>query len=150
MDTQNNLKGCILVEPIWWQDPPEVTIKLSQDTLFSGPLLENRRMAFDSYLPGTKHRLSVELHNKKDSDTCLLTGKDKAVIVKQIEFFGIVSPRFVWSGLYRPDYPSHMQNQPEILQYHNYLGWNGIWYLDFTMPIFTWIHQVENLGWIYD
>lgn len=150
MDTQNNIVGSIVVEPIWWQDPPEISITLAQDILFSGPLTESKTVTFGCCLPDSKHRLSVEFHNKKDSDTCLLTGKDKAVIVKQIEFFGIVSPRFVWSGLYRPEYPTHMQNQPETLEYHNYLGWNGIWYLDFTVPIFTWIHKTENLGWIYD
>lgn len=150
MDTQNNLVGSIVVEPVWWQDPPEISVKLAQDVLFSGSLSENHLIKFDYNLPDTTHRLSVEFHNKKDSDTCMQTGKDKAIIVKQIEFFGIVSPKFVWSGLYRPDYPRHIKNQPEILEYHNYLGWNGIWYLDFTTPIFTWIHKTEGLGWIHD
>jgi hypothetical protein len=29
------------------------------------------------------------------------------------------------------------------------MGWNGRWELNFRVPIFTWIHQLENLGWIY-
>lgn len=96
------------------------------------------------------HRLSVAFSNKEDSDTDLVNKRDKAVVIKEIEFFGIHSPRFVWAGEYRPIYPPHMQDQPETLKYHNYLGWNGVWYLDFTVPIFTWIHQTEDFGWIYD
>ena len=32
----------------------------------------------------------------------------------------------------------------------DYLGWPGTWTLDFTSPVFTWIHQIQSLGWIYD
>jgi hypothetical protein len=96
------------------------------------------------------HRIAILLHNKTDLDTDLTANKDKAIVVKSIEFFGIQSPRFVWQGMYEPIYPAHLKDQPSVLQYSNYLGWNGIWYLDFDAPVFTWIHQIESLGWIYD
>lgn len=31
----------------------------------------------------------------------------------------------------------------------SYLGWNGMWKFQFEIPIFTWIHKLEGLGWIY-
>jgi hypothetical protein len=31
----------------------------------------------------------------------------------------------------------------------NYLGWNGEWVLPFEVPVFKWLHDIENLGWIY-
>ena len=88
-------------------------------------------------------QLNIEHYGKRDSDPTT------AVVIEKITFNEITSPKFVWEGLYRPNYPSHMTGDSE-LKYHNYLGWNGMWTLDFTLPIYTWIHQVENLGWIYD
>jgi hypothetical protein len=37
-----------------------------------------------------------------------------------------------------------------LLKNHTYLSWNGKWTLTFDVPVFTWIHRVQNLGWIYD
>lgn len=39
---------------------------------------------------------------------------------------------------------------PKFQTNATYLGWNGLWVLEFELPIFTWIHKLENLGWIYD
>jgi len=30
----------------------------------------------------------------------------------------------------------------------NYLGWDGRWFLDFSTPIYRWIHQRLDLGWL--
>jgi hypothetical protein len=88
-------------------------------------------------------RLSIEHVGKADLDP------STALIVEQIKFNEITSPKFVWAGIYSPNYPKHISGDPE-LKYHNYLSWNGVWNLDFTLPIYTWIHKVEDLGWIYD
>lgn len=91
---------------------------------------------------GTK-TLNIEHYNKQDSDPTT------ALIIEQIQFNEITDPKFVWAGVYRPNYPIHLTGDPE-LKYHNYLGWNGVWQLDFTIPIYTWIHKTLDLGWIYD
>lgn len=149
MATRHNIKGSITVDPVGYDDIwPEVSVMIDQKLLFSGELKTQTLIPLDVYLDNGNHSLSVCFHNKKDSDT--VPGKDKAVMIKEIEFFGISSPRFVWAGEYRPIYPSHMRDQPEVLKYHDYLSWNGVWQVDFTTPIFTWIHQIESLGWIYD
>ena len=88
-------------------------------------------------------QLAIEHHSKRDLDPTT------ALIIEEIKFDTITSPRFVWEGIYRPNYPKHMTGASE-LKYHNYLGWNGVWSLDFTLPIYTWIHKIEDLGWIYD
>lgn len=77
-----------------------------------------------------------------------------AVIVKRIELFGISDPKFVWAGVYRPNYPEPWFSQqtivpPAVLPQHNYLGWNGQWQLDFTVPVFVWMHRTLGLGWLY-
>lgn len=151
MATQNRVRGSIHLDPVWYDSAiPEVKIKLNQDLLFHDLVKVPLTVDFDRFYQNDKHRLSVEFLNKSDSDTNSEAGLDKAIVIKQIDFFGISSQKFVWAGNYRPAYPLHLKNQPEIIESQSYLGWNGIWYLDFESPLFTWIHQIENLGWIYD
>jgi hypothetical protein len=87
--------------------------------------------------------LKIEHFKKPDNDATT------AVIVKQISFFGIADPKFVWSGTYYPDYPEHYDNKISSLPGQGYLGWNGVYQLEFSVPIFTWIHQTLGMGWIY-
>lgn len=151
MGIQHNIKGSVSVEPIWYDDViPLVSVKLNDTLLFHGSINQVMSVDFDIRADAGRHELTVELHNKTDKDTIVETGQDKAVIIKEIELFGIKSPRFVWQGIYTPNYPEHMIDQPPELKGQNYLGWNGVWRLKFSAPVFTWIHQTENLGWIYD
>ena len=92
--------------------------------------------------------LEVVFMNKPDHDP------DMAVVIDQVEFFGISDPKFVWEGVYTPRYPEpwysqQLQKPAENLPQQNYMGWNGTWRLNFTVPVFTWMHGVLNLGWVY-
>jgi hypothetical protein len=89
--------------------------------------------------------LLIEHYGKTDDDP------STALIVEQIKFNEITSPQFVYQGVYTPNYPKHLlySNEGPTLQ-QNYLSWNGVWHLDFTLPIYTWIHKTLDLGWIYD
>jgi len=93
-------------------------------------------------------QLIVELLDKQDQE---------AVIIERVDFFGIQDPKFAWAGVYEPRYPEPwatqqidqgMELKPKLCP-HTYLGWPGKWTLTFTVPVFTWIHQTQNLGWIY-
>jgi hypothetical protein len=86
----------------------------------------------------------VQVHHvdKLDSDP------DTAVEIASVSFFGISDPQLVWAGVYAPAYPSHMTG-PELLPGQTYLGWNGTWTLEFSVPVFSWMHQKLNLGWLY-
>lgn len=91
---------------------------------------------------------TLEHFDKSDLDP------DTAVEIVSISFFDIEDPKFAWAGVYRPDYPALWHEQqdpmpPAELPGQTYLGWNGVYSLQFTVPVFTWIHQVQNLGWIY-
>jgi len=99
--------------------------------------------------------LIIELINKRDCDTELSKGLDKYLIIKSVVFFGIQDPRFTWAGTYRPDYPEPWYSQqsdppPAILTNQDRLSWNGRWVLEFETPVFTWMHRVLDLGWIYN
>lgn len=87
--------------------------------------------------------LKIEHFKKADNDATT------AVIIKSISFFDIADPKFVWAGTYYPDYPEHYTDKKPTLPGQGYLGWNGIYRLEFSVPVFTWIHQTLDLGWIY-
>ena len=88
--------------------------------------------------------IAVELLNKLDLDP------DTAIIVKSISFNGISNPKFAWQGIYYPQYPKHLADQPKSLPGQTYLSWNGVYRLAVTVPIFTWMHQTLGLGWVFD
>jgi hypothetical protein len=88
--------------------------------------------------------LLIEHYGKTDADPTT------ALIVEQIRFNEITSPRFVYQGTYYPTYPKHLLGSADVLYHQNYLSWNGVWRLEFTLPIYTWIHKTLDLGWIYD
>lgn len=102
-------------------------------------------------LAAGRHVLEIKHQHKEPHDP------STALIVKSIQLNGIVSDQFVWHGVYTPEYPEPWATEQRVqgidlaaaLPGNNYLGWNGTWRLEFTTPVFTWIHGVENLGWIY-
>ena len=89
-------------------------------------------------------RLTIEHYGRHDHDPTT------AVIVEKIRFNEITSTKFIYQGIYYPNYPKHLFGSIESIPHQNYLSWNGVWHLDFTLPIYIWIHKVEDLGWIYD
>jgi len=90
------------------------------------------------------NQVTVQVHHidKLDSDP------DTAVEIVSVSFFGITDPHFAWAGVYTPKYPAHLTG-PAELPGQTYLGWNGIWQLKFSVPVFGWMHQKLNLGWLY-
>ena len=94
-------------------------------------------------------KLQVKLLDKRDLE---------AVVIQQVSFFGITDPRFTWAGVYEPVYPEPWATeqsdagvilQPQLSP-HTYLSWPGTWTLIFELPVFSWIHNIQDLGWIYD
>lgn len=140
----------VLLRPVTNTRGPTVQIQFDQQQI-SVELTEPTWYKFETLgSADTSVTLEIEHYGKKDTDTDVKTGADVAVVVEEIKVNGISSPRFVWAGIYRPDYPPHLVDQPKELKYSNYLGWNGVWSLDIGLPSFTWIHHIENLGWIYE
>ena len=145
----------VSLRPIWHRDPPEINIGID-NTINRVTLSQAQTFRYDFTSSG-RSTIIIELLNKKDADTVPGQDLDKAVIIESVGFFGIEDPRFVWLGVYEPEYPepwaTEQRQQGIVLKQHltnhNYIGWNGKWTLTFTVPVFTWIHNVQNLGWIY-
>tara|TARA_R110000868_G_scaffold295331_1_gene555741 strand:- start:1003 stop:1431 length:429 start_codon:yes stop_codon:yes gene_type:complete len=110
-------------------------------------LQESTQIDIHFHTTNTLETLTIEHVNKATDDATT------AVIIDSVSFFGIRDPKFAWAGVYRPNYPepwaSEQTNLASELSPHTYLGWNGCWSLTFGVPVFTWIHQTQNLGWIY-
>jgi hypothetical protein len=157
MDTNQSfeLNLVLTLKPVYHEGPPLVTVKFNGVDQFHGLLTSTTEFKIDTALPAGEYVLDVEFHNKTDADT--VDGKDKAVIIEQISLNTISSQKFVWEGTYKPVYPKLWAKEQAsrgiilepVLRHYTYLGWNGVWTLKFTVPVFSWIHHVENLGWVY-
>jgi hypothetical protein len=146
MTTQYLIKLSVVLRPVHHTDPVLVNIGIDDD-LTTVNLQDTATINFE--LTATERcTLTVELPDKQNQE---------AVIIDSVSFFDIEDPKFAWAGIYKPQYPepwaSQQQSQGVVLKQHlsphTYLGWPGKWQLTFTVPVFTWIHQTQNLGWIY-
>lgn len=146
----------IRLRPVWHNNPPEINIGINDN--LQRVILSDATTFHYNIEESKSPTLTVELLNKTDADTIIEQGLDKAVIIESISFFNIADPRFIWMGVYTPDYPepwaTEQRNRGVVLKpqlsNQTYISWNGKWTLTFDVPVFTWIHRVQNLGWIYD
>ena len=149
------VKLAISLRPVWHADPPRIRIGIDND-LTELVLTELTTINFE-FTAVKDCQLLVELLNKTDSDCIPDLNLDKAVVIESVDFFGIADPRFSWAGIYEPVYPEpwaqEQHDQGVALKRqlcpHTYLSWNGKWTLTFSVPVFTWIHKIQNLGWLY-
>ena len=143
MATQHLVKLSVTLRPV---DHPNIRVGVNGDVL-TVVLDKTQTMDFE-FTSDKDCQLTVELIDKKDQE---------AVVVESVSFFGIQDPRFAWAGVYEPQYPelwaTQQRDQGVVLKQHlsphTYLSWPGKWTLTFDVPVFTWIHRVQNLGWIY-
>jgi hypothetical protein len=138
MATEHLVQMCVTLRPIgqpWVKVSANGTTETQQLTAVKDFVFE--------FIASDNSNLVVEHYNKAAADV------DTAVEIVNVGFFGITDPRFVWAGVYYPDYPEHYPDKTSPLPGHTYLGWNGVYRLEFSVPVFTWIHQVQNLGWMY-
>lgn len=139
------------IRPYWKDVPPLTKITLGTVLIWDGKIEDTKSFEFTEHLSKGDHLLSIELYNKSEMD------REQALQILDLSLGRIQSQQFVWQGVYRPRYPepwaSEQREQgidlPPELHRTDYLGWNGVWCLVFSCPVFTWIHRTENLGWIY-
>lgn len=95
---------------------------------------------------GSNIDLIIEHHGKTDAE--FKSGKELAILIEEIEINGVSDSKFLWQGKFYPNYPSWEKDQGPLDTH--YLGFNGSWKLNITIPAYTWIHKTLDLGWIYD
>jgi len=157
VDTDLRVTGSLELQPIFWKNPPEITVRCAGTMLYQGPLIDREIFGFDLNLSMGQHQLCIIYRNKTDQDCLPDKGLDQAVTIQNVEFFGVCDQKFLDIGKYVPNYPEPWAEQqikqgqrlPEYIIGSRYLGWNGKWTLEFTVPIFTWMHEMMHLGHIY-
>lgn len=155
MTTLYPVDVAVTLSPVWHAEPPRVRVTVNHEVQ-EFDLVEIKTLKFN-FESNCACDLVVEFLNKQDSDTVPEHNLDKAVVISDVSFFGISDPRFVWAGVYEPMYPelwaTEQQSRGVVLRKQltnqSYMGWNGKWALTFDVPVFTWMHNVQNLGWIY-
>jgi len=126
---------------------PRICLRVDDRIIFDGPLTERRQFDIQHDFDHDVHAMSIEMIN----------GDEHMLEIERISFEGISTDRMIWAGIYAPEYPklwAAEQQQlgielEETVSGYTLFGWDGRWQLNFTTPIFTWIHRLENLGWIY-
>jgi hypothetical protein len=98
--------------------------------------------------PDPKSKCDIIVKHCGKTDEEYKSGQDLAVVVEEIEINGISDPQFIWQGKFHPVYPRWEEDKGAMDT--NYLGFNGEWKLQITIPAYTWIHKTLSLGWIYD
>jgi len=134
------------LNPVWHNDPPEFRVDWNDDWLFNGVLKEKQEFTYRVEGNAGKHELGFSLLNKTDEDI-VMEGKeivkDKAVKIENITIEGFEFDSFMHIIQYQDRYKRKKKN------YGNYVCWNQRWVLPMEFPVFTWVHKLENLGWIY-
>lgn len=138
----------------WTKTVPQVTICFDDVQIFKGALPESRCFVLESpQVTAGPHRISLEFNNKDHTEQ-ILYGQDMAVVVESVEFENQPTDFGIYSR-YEPRYPEDYRRdcstkglRLDPIIHSNYLGWDGIWYLDIDLPIFRWIHKTTNLGWL--
>lgn len=145
MDTIIDLQ----LQPRWWKTQPEITYGIDDHPINTVLVANHTTLRIAFPLDPGEHKIWFTFNNKNYNESRLEQGHDMAVEVDAVSFEGITVDRFKWAANYYPDYPADYPDKQKVIKSATYLGWNGLWELSFTTPIFAWIHQIENLGWFY-
>jgi len=152
MDITYNTSIRVVVEPVYWKNVPMIAYGCNNIKNKVIKVDDTKILDFSADYTNGEHTIWIDFFNKTNQDC--LEDKDMAIKIVNIEIEGMRLYRFKWAAKYIPKYPKDWiadnPNQPEVVPSAEYLGWNGRWQLSFTTPIFTWIHRLENLGWLYE
>jgi len=138
MDIDYPVVMSMVLEPVGC---PQVKVTAGP-RVFSEQISASTKIHFE-FRAHSSFDLTVELRNKDALDPTT------AVQIKNLEIFGIGHDKFLWAGAYYPNYPDHLADQPSVIPSQTYLSWNGYYRLTIAVPVFVWIHQTLNMGWLY-
>lgn len=141
------IKFEIVLEPVYWDKPPHVNIKLNDKEYHNDLVKVKTKVNFVENLNFGNHVLKIIRTNKTD-DQCINEIQDQKLLLKEIKIDGINIRNIIWHySYYTPDYPKlwslyqfkqgiklEQQVRGETIFAHN-----GIWELKFTSPFYRYI-----------
>lgn len=103
-------------------------------------------LEYNFKLDNGKSKFYIDFKNKQYSEWS--ENSDMAVEIVNVQFQNLPD-NFNHLSFYVPDYPTEEEKQKwDSVIHSNYMGWNGRWYLEFETPIYYWLHQKLDLGWL--
>lgn len=153
MDTKYKTEIEITLVPTYYTTPPEIKYGIDECD-YHCVLVEPITIKLQKQLPQGQHFLIIDFFNKTNHDCIPELNVDKFITIQDVKIGGINSQRFKWISEYTPRYPepwySEQITKPNPIQTGaTVLGFNGIWKLNFSSPVYTWIHSIENMGWVW-
>lgn len=150
-----NCELSIEIQPLYCKEWPHLTLGLDDQIIYNDRLTNPQTFTISKDLNLAKHYLWIKYSKKTNENTN--ADQDQALLIKKVSFENITSDRFKWAANYFPHYPEPWASEQkksgnnlcDVLNGQDYLGWNGIWKLEFTVPVFTWMHTTDNLGVLY-
>lgn len=149
MDTLYNVNIQVCIKPIIHKTIPTISYGFDDTVINTIDVRIPCMLSFNNDFSRGTHSFWIEFLNKDYSESQIENGIDMAVEIESVTIHNIMLDRLKWAGKYYPNYPEDYPDKKPKLQPHTYLGWNGKWVLEFDTPVFTWIHRLENLGWLY-
>ena len=149
MDTLYNVNIEVCVKPIIHKTVPQISYGFDNTIINTIDLSIPCMLSFNHDFDKGPHSFWVQFLNKDYSERTPDQGIDMAVEIDSVAIHDIKLDRLKWAGKFYPMYPKDCEHNDTVLQPHTYLGWNGKWVIEFYTPVFTWIHRLENLGWLY-
>jgi hypothetical protein len=135
----------IILKP---HNTPTICLRIDDVIIFDGVLTKRRQFDIENDFNDGSHTLTLDMSGMNDH----------MLEIERISFEGISTDRMIWAGIYTPKYHKIWAAKQklmgikleETISGYTAFGWDGHWQLNFATPIFTWIHHLEKLGWIYD
>ena len=128
----------------WESRRPSARVFVDNHVIHEGVIVAPTEISWSGTLESGEHRIVVEMYNKNPDDT--LTDQEENIIsdvllnIDGVALDDIELERLLWThSVYRPD----AQNAPTELTDCVNLGWNGLWELTFSSPVYLWL--LENL-----
>jgi hypothetical protein len=125
----------------FWKDPPKAKVYIDNTVIFDGEINEPKEIKWTGELTESKHKLIIELHGKDKYQTILENNK---IVKDQILNIDTITFDEIDIGYLKHTlskyYPINVDES--IIGCVN-LGWNGLWELEFTSPIYIWL--LENI-----
>ena len=130
-----------------------VLIKVDNDTICDIEISRPQSIRIEKLLFTGDHRLEIYFYNKNSKES---GSKDEemSILIKHIRFQHI-DKDFHFLSSYFPEYPpgfvADQKKQGKVWSesiLSNHLGWNGKYVVEFQTPVYQWLHEKLNLGWL--
>jgi len=135
LDTNYTLPIKIVFDSVVFNGVPHIMLCVNNKILFNNDVMNETVISHNIALLDPLN-ISIIMSNKQYH-----ISKETAVVIKTIEIDGFnLIPEY--------NHYFNYDNDHNINSSSNYLGYNGIWYLQTTVPFYNWKHIILGNGWL--